>query len=1006
MMETVESREADYSLTFPAGSDDIRRGITSRYRDVSYFGPLHLQELILCFQFYLCSNVWDPRVYSLAALFCIPLIGSALAADQLLYEIIDKDTAHALSDLYGGDVDKVRAALDSLISTPCSLTSLLDANRKDEILGRAPIVERALIFWRRFFSCQPLAAAFAHGSAQLGSPFTVETLLSLQSDAPICRLVDTLLRPILLHLWECLHGLESQRLATRRHKPSIRKSLHGSMLEAFKAAGGKIPVIFFFTRDPRRQAFLDAGNRIPSLISRFPDGTPASAFLIQQSTHLLSSPVKAMGSLKSPISANAAAALGLADQPDDRVDAPEASTTESGASALSGATVALSTGLSLASSSSSSSSSLDLSSLSLSSSSSNSSAAPSLGAPGSLFSYFVPDSDFLPLNFAPPVEIAAAQHEELITAIFALQGLHIFEKHMFPAVAMAYLSAATDGVVTVAELTYFVTRLLSSLKEAKASSQSAPPLSDDMVDHVTFTRLEGSADGGCGPDVVLLHPALRAIYKHLGRSTSTKLIRHVTYSLVEFVTGRRTAKDFPTATDEHGFAPLIDDELLVPAFHKEHCFISTSFFSVMSYVVGASCSIVIPTPERGGVAISVASVSDGNAATSKAMGKAWSGSRYPIIHSTVVQTRSARLNNGNGHFYAIGAGLDALNAPPEGAHLYPSQLCDAFLSKVVQLIDASANHPLPIYYAVDFGTSFRQSKERIAHDEMFPARASSSVPASAGPAMSKPQVSFSASVGANTRAGSRISECPEPSSSRRAETPVEHAPLPGESSISILNFNKSDTGVLKRFLQHFKIKTDRLHISLSNEKVGDVVQRSAIITFPDSETRGSFLDQYRACASEHIIGYRLNISPERSGVKSSSYDHRNAFNIHRSVEGARLTPNDLAAVLESLHLNKALMKPREQQQVANRVRTQARILHGSTPGSKVDLLLLPDLALALRIHRLLLAASTRGGPSPLSSHGFHLSQLLSPPETVDSAWHLPRKPWLPRSPGSSSVDRS
>ncbi len=84
----------------------------------------------------------------------------------------------------------------------------------------------------------------------------------------------------------------------------------------------------------------------------------------------------------------------------------------------------------------------------------------------------------------------------------------------------------------------------------------------------------------------------------LGRQTSTKLIRHVTLSLVEFITGRRTAADYPTATEAHGFDPSVS-ELLDTEFRKVDGSISPSFLSVMSYIVGASCSIIIPTPERG-----------------------------------------------------------------------------------------------------------------------------------------------------------------------------------------------------------------------------------------------------------------------------------------------------------------------------------------------------------------------------------------------------------------------
>jgi hypothetical protein len=176
------------------------------------------------------------------------------------------------------------------------------------------------------------------------------------------------------------------------------------------------------------------------------------------------------------------------------------------------------------------------------------------------------------------------QYKDLIRKIFALQVLGIYEKHIFPLVAMAFLSSVADGVVTINELSSFVTRLLSSLQGVQTSSKSLPSMSDQMVDDIMLSKLEGSADGGCGPDVILLHPALCGIYKVLGRQTSIKLIRHVTLSLMEFITGRRTAADYPTATEAHGFDPSVS-ELLDTEFRKVDGFISPSFLSVMSYMI-------------------------------------------------------------------------------------------------------------------------------------------------------------------------------------------------------------------------------------------------------------------------------------------------------------------------------------------------------------------------------------------------------------------------------------
>ena len=151
-MEALEPSGFDDSVTFPTGADIdlIREAITFRHRDMSCFGPQHLQELLLAFQYLLCSTAWEPRIYSLAALLSIPLIGSALAAEQLITDIIDRDVAHELSDLCGRDINEVKALQDSLIFTPCKSIFLLNADRKEDILGPSPIVDKALDFWRTF----------------------------------------------------------------------------------------------------------------------------------------------------------------------------------------------------------------------------------------------------------------------------------------------------------------------------------------------------------------------------------------------------------------------------------------------------------------------------------------------------------------------------------------------------------------------------------------------------------------------------------------------------------------------------------------------------------------------------------------------------------------------------------------------------------------------------------------------------------------------------------------
>jgi hypothetical protein len=109
-METFEPSGLDYGIKFPTGDDIdmIRNSMTHRYRDMSYFSPQHLQELILSFQYLLCGTVWEPRIYSLTALLSIPLIGNALAAEQFITDMIDRDVAYNLSDFCGRDIHEVK----------------------------------------------------------------------------------------------------------------------------------------------------------------------------------------------------------------------------------------------------------------------------------------------------------------------------------------------------------------------------------------------------------------------------------------------------------------------------------------------------------------------------------------------------------------------------------------------------------------------------------------------------------------------------------------------------------------------------------------------------------------------------------------------------------------------------------------------------------------------------------------------------------------------------------
>jgi hypothetical protein len=131
-METFEPSGLDYGIKFPTGDDIdmIRNAMTHRYTDMSYFSPQHLQELILSFQYLLFGTVWEPQIYSLAALLSIPLIGNVLAAEHLITDMIDRDVAHNLSDLCGRNINEVKSLQDSLIFTPCKSKSLLGVNKK------------------------------------------------------------------------------------------------------------------------------------------------------------------------------------------------------------------------------------------------------------------------------------------------------------------------------------------------------------------------------------------------------------------------------------------------------------------------------------------------------------------------------------------------------------------------------------------------------------------------------------------------------------------------------------------------------------------------------------------------------------------------------------------------------------------------------------------------------------------------------------------------------------
>jgi hypothetical protein len=82
-----------------------------------------------------------------------PAYRHALAAEQLITDMIDRDVAHNLSDLNGRNINDVKSLQDSLIFTPCKSISLLGVDKRKVILGPSPIVESALEFWRNFLSC-------------------------------------------------------------------------------------------------------------------------------------------------------------------------------------------------------------------------------------------------------------------------------------------------------------------------------------------------------------------------------------------------------------------------------------------------------------------------------------------------------------------------------------------------------------------------------------------------------------------------------------------------------------------------------------------------------------------------------------------------------------------------------------------------------------------------------------------------------------------------------------
>ena len=184
------------------------------------------------------------------------------------------------------------------------------------------------------------------------------------------------------------------------------------------------------------------------------------------------------------------------------------------------------------------------------------------------------------------------------------------------------------------------------------------------------------------------------------------------------------------------------------------------------------------------------------------------------------------------------------------------------------------------------------------------------------------------------------------------------------------------------------------------------------ITFPDADSRVAFLKQFDAMGKLRSIGIRLNLDSAPRPELKGYYDPRNAFVLERTDADYRMTPDLLATALGSLVLNKGLMSPTEQARVVAKVRTQFRVQRGSAPGSNTDLVCSPDTALTLRVHRLVLAATTPGERSPLLKLGFTLRQLLAAaPEHMDRSWNSPpRKPWVrlrqqrggqPRAPAES-----